>query len=295
MVDVLLRGGATPDKIDKNGENPLLLALKNKNDPVVRMLVIQGANINTRDSRLRTPLMLAVIVEEAELAEWLIERGADLNLRDNRDRDALSIARELGQRNLATTIQVRILTVRGGSDEEIITGIFERSDVLALREFLLRRPDVLKLKLVPGFLVRALNIRDEKLSTEAVELFLGHGLSAEGDQPEITTPLILTAKAGQMSQMKALLKNGANIEALDESDKTALIVAIMNRQVSAVEHLMELKAQKNYEVEGPNGPVKHQACVYGRQARDNASTTALKKTSEGILKTLGCGLRGLFS
>lgn len=295
VVDVLLRNGSDPDKIDKNGETPIILALKNKNDPLVRMLVVHGANINTRDSRLRTPLMLSVIMEEPELAEWLIDRGADINLRDSRDRDALSIAREMGQSNLATTIQVRILTVRGGSDEEIITGLFERSDVMALREFLLRRPDVLKLKLVPGFLVRAINIPSEKASVEALELLLGYGLSAEGTQPEITTPVILSAKAGKLAQIKTLLKNGADIEALDESDKTALIVAINHRQTAVVDYLLEMKAQKNYEVPGVDGRVKHQACVYGRQARENAPSTALKKVSEEILKRLGCGLRGLFS
>lgn len=295
VVDVLLRSGSDPDKIDKNGETPIILALKNKNDPLVRMLVVYGANINTRDSRLRSPLMLAVIMEEAELAEWLVERGADISLRDGRDRDALSLARESGQSNLATTLQVRILTERGGSDEEIIAGLFQRADVMALREFLLRRPDVLKLKLVPGYLERALNIETEKSSSEALELLLGHGLNVDGDQSEITTPAILAAKAGKLAQLKLLLKNGADLEARDESDKTALMVAILNRQEAVVEYLVEMKAQKNYETPGPNGRVKHQACVYGRQTRDNAATPALKKTSEKILKSLGCGFQGFFS
>lgn len=295
LVDVLLRNGSDPDKIDKNGETPIILALKNRNDPLVRMLVVHGANINTRDARLRTPLMLSVIIEEAELAEWLIERGADINLRDNRDRDALSIAREMGQSHLATTIQVRILTVRGGSDEEILTGLFERSEVMALREFLLRRPDVLKIKLVPGFIARAVDMPNEKSSVEALELLLGYGLSAEGDRPEIITPAIMAAKAGKLAQLRTLLKNGADIEAMDESDKTALIVAINHRQLAVVDYLIEMKAQKNYEVPGADGRVKHQACVYGRQARENAPSTALKKVSEEILKKLGCGLRGLFS
>jgi ankyrin repeat protein len=295
LVDVLLRAGADPEKTDKNGETPLFLALKNKNDPLVRMLVVYGADINDRDARLRTPLIIAVVMEEVELAEWLIERGADINLRDNRDRDALSIAREMGLSDLATTMQVRILTVRGGSDEEIVTGLFEREDIRALREFLLRRPQVIKLKINPGLLERSLALPTEARSVESLGLLLGYGMNVEGDRTDITTPLILAAKAGKVAQMRVLVKNGANIEAMDESDKTPLIAAITTRQLDVVRYLLEQKAEKNYETTGANGRVKHQSCIYGRQSRDSASSPILRKTSEDILKALGCGLRGFFS
>jgi len=289
MIETLLNGGADPEKADKNGKVPLLLAFKNKDVASIKQLIVHGANINTLDSQQRSPLMLALIMEIPALPEWLIDRGANITIRDNRDRDAFMLARELGRNDIASKLHVTVLTARGAPDTEVIAGIYERGDAFALREFLLKRPDVLKMKLNPGHLLQALAIPNEKNSVESMEVLLNYGLSVEGDSStSASTPLIEAAKAGLLAQTKLLLQNNAKIEAQDESGKTALMQATIHRHPLVVEWLLKKKAKKNYEVMTLNGKVKHDACVYARQSKQNAVSSADKKASDAVMKKLGC-------
>lgn len=44
---------------DKNGQTPLMLASKNKNSAIAKLLIDAGADVNIRRKNSKTPLMMA--------------------------------------------------------------------------------------------------------------------------------------------------------------------------------------------------------------------------------------------
>ena len=81
VVQVLLDGGAEPDKTNCAGYTPLhkvLLAFSDKaRTDVVKLLLDGGAQPNKEDSNGCTPLHLAAKYGRKEMVEQLLERGAD--------------------------------------------------------------------------------------------------------------------------------------------------------------------------------------------------------------------------
>ena len=68
--------------LTKAGEQ-LLDAVSKQDSDAVRMLLTQGADIETRDSNGRTALLLATHHNAIEVARLLIDAGADVNAMDN--------------------------------------------------------------------------------------------------------------------------------------------------------------------------------------------------------------------
>jgi ankyrin repeat protein len=57
------------------------------------------------------------------------------------------------------------------------------------------------------------------------------------------TPLLWAAKNGQIEVVKLLLEKGANSEAKDKSDRTALMLAVANGKTDVAALLREKGAQ----------------------------------------------------
>lgn len=59
---------------------------------LVKILLDNGANVNTRDGRGRTGLIWAAFKNQDEVVKFLLENGADTEIRDDRGRTALTWA-----------------------------------------------------------------------------------------------------------------------------------------------------------------------------------------------------------
>lgn len=78
-------------------ETALRLALMNKNQRMVELLLHHGAKVNDRDENGQTPLLMLVSMtscfgKNERLAELLINNGADVNARDKYKSSALGYA-----------------------------------------------------------------------------------------------------------------------------------------------------------------------------------------------------------
>lgn len=62
---------------------PLHTALHHINEPEVKRLVEEGAQINALDENGRTPLHLAARIGRLSIVEYLVEHGADTHVKDN--------------------------------------------------------------------------------------------------------------------------------------------------------------------------------------------------------------------
>lgn len=70
---MLLSLGAKPDARTLDGKTPLFFAVHRSNLPMVRALLLAGANVNATDNADNTPLHFA---RSVEIAQELLQRGA---------------------------------------------------------------------------------------------------------------------------------------------------------------------------------------------------------------------------
>lgn len=76
----------------KNGETPLMLAVKNNNIEVVKLLISKGADVNAIDEFGRSALFFAVSKDNIAIAKILINNGADVNIESKLNQTALMLA-----------------------------------------------------------------------------------------------------------------------------------------------------------------------------------------------------------
>lgn len=76
----LIQYGAKVNALDKNGENPLLPAVKGSRLENVRVLIENGADVNLPNAFGELPLICAVKLGNLEIVKVLIENGADVNV-----------------------------------------------------------------------------------------------------------------------------------------------------------------------------------------------------------------------
>lgn len=88
-VNELLEEGADPNKKDRDGQTPILVALnavRPKYTPsnaqeaiqIVDALLAHGANINAMNARVGTPLHYATFWGQDEIVEHLVAKGANM-------------------------------------------------------------------------------------------------------------------------------------------------------------------------------------------------------------------------
>ena len=93
LVQVLLDGGADPDKADENGLTPLYVATQRDNIEVVKLLIECGADINRTDNKGWTPLHVAAFYGKRSIYTMLLDGGADQNMADKVGRTPFSYHR----------------------------------------------------------------------------------------------------------------------------------------------------------------------------------------------------------
>lgn len=96
IVQLLLDNGARPDCGDADGIVPLHIAAEKGELFLGKALLAAGADLNRKASDGRTPLIFAARSGRNDFTAMLIEAGADVNSVDNRQHSALFYASEAG-------------------------------------------------------------------------------------------------------------------------------------------------------------------------------------------------------
>ncbi len=78
-VEVILRGGVSPDCTDDNGRTPIFLALEVNDAACLKAIVDAGADVHKPDSAGRSPLQAALREPMVPCLKLLIAAGADVN------------------------------------------------------------------------------------------------------------------------------------------------------------------------------------------------------------------------
>ncbi len=123
FVSLLLEGGADPNR-SYEGRSPLVCAVEHEQLEIVRLLIENGANVNSADESGFTPLHLAVDIEAdgayqagreptTVLTALLLRYGADPGLPDQSGQTPLRLAEEYGHIGAVGLLR-RKLCCRGG-------------------------------------------------------------------------------------------------------------------------------------------------------------------------------------
>ncbi|MEW6530540.1 MAG: ankyrin repeat domain-containing protein [Thermodesulfobacteriota bacterium] len=87
---------------------PLIMASRNGQIRVVRLLIDRGADVNAREKETETTALIAAAQQgHAEVVAVLLDRGADVHAKDKAGKTALSEAKHYNHEHVAKLLQER--------------------------------------------------------------------------------------------------------------------------------------------------------------------------------------------
>ncbi|KPA37290.1 hypothetical protein FLAG1_09900 [Fusarium langsethiae] len=106
VVKLLLHvASVDPNRQDIDGQTPLWVAAEKGNEVIVKQLLANGANIESRDKSGQTLLSWAAKYGNEAIVRLLLKKGADLESKDESDRMPLSRAAEKGHDAIVQLLQ----------------------------------------------------------------------------------------------------------------------------------------------------------------------------------------------
>ena len=253
-----------------NDETPLHTAAFYGYVAIAQVLIEAGANLNPRNILGATPLHLAVEMSTLEMVQLLVSAGADVNAKDNHDRTPLHLSGMIGDREkfLAFKDAAADLLVKDDSGltpyaHVMSSGVDLYWPPLPTAMLLGEDREVIKTLITAG--------QDPNLQVEdgfpllhfAVVLSSLEGvleLLASGVDPDVKmnservtahgyTPLHTAARNGvSLDVMRALIAEGADVNAVTDFGLTPLMIAVINRNNESVRALINAGADPNARI-----------------------------------------------
>jgi ankyrin repeat protein len=248
------------NKVNKYGSSPLIIAVKNNNLEISKYLIQKKADIEIYDANGETILMHAVNEGNIEIVKWLLDQKSDLIIdkTDTNRRSALILA------VLSNQTEIAKLLISKNANQSII--------------------DCDK--------KTAFDYAREKENSELIPLFINITNTETGN-----TRVIDACQKGDLSSLKKLIEEGADLTIANNSAETALTLAIKKNNLEAVKLLIELgKLDINIRSGHQQGTFLHIAIDQNKteiakyfidqnnveiNAKDNAGQTLLHYASRG--------------
>ncbi|WP_353283576.1 ankyrin repeat domain-containing protein [Wolbachia endosymbiont (group A) of Pogonocherus hispidulus] len=293
VVKLLLDRGASVNAKDENNKAPLDLATeedmievlkkaqldqellinaRNGNLDKVKDLIIQGANLEAKDINGNTALHNACSNGHLKVVEYLIEKGASLKAKNKDGKTPLDLAIQEGRIDIVQAIEQiqsdlngKLLSAVKNGDLNKIEDLVSQGTSLEVKDsngntllhyasqnnhlrvvkYLIKKEASLKAKNKDG--ETPLDLAVQKNYIDIIEFL-------KKTQLDLDKELLAVANGDDLNRVKALVSQGASLEAKDNSDNTPLHNACNNGHVKVVEYLVEegasLKA-KNKDGEAP--------------------------------------------
>ncbi|MGR3302530.1 MAG: ankyrin repeat domain-containing protein [Candidatus Scalindua sp.] len=244
IIKLLIEMGADVNDVNEGGgyitKTALHEAIKRNSLDIVKILIENGANIETKNINKYTPLQMAAKQGKTDIVEILIEKGADLDAVEHID-TALTMALEKGNYDIAKLLinkgaEVNIYNGRAlnlADNNTEIKELLVKNGAVDYREMNSFRQDVYDGK------VESVNKMLEKHPR------LIYSLGSPGQTP------IYRAIQGKSAEMVSLLvSKGAVINMLDLNGQAPIHYAAKNGQKAVLEVLIENGANVNIHTTG---------------------------------------------
>ncbi|TXC08092.1 hypothetical protein FocTR4_00002496 [Fusarium oxysporum f. sp. cubense] len=255
LCKILLDNKADPDLTPENANTPLILAISMGDLGMVKLLIEHGATIDKREAPpdegwSRTPLNVAADWSQPDIVQYLLEKGADPNARDSDDIPVIGAAVDGGHTNMVKWLVEASAEVNVTYFEAKSTPLHEATAYPEMVRLLLQHgADISK---VNAYSRTALNYAICANSLAAVQIMLEEtkaksDLGAANIEPDLRAAV----SSGWTEVVEALLEAGADVNAVDEENKSLLACAMtkgasidMIRKVLEYNPDLELKDNK---------------------------------------------------
>ncbi|XP_073324673.1 serine/threonine-protein phosphatase 6 regulatory ankyrin repeat subunit C [Pagrus major] len=257
------------DSPDTQGQTALMLAALGRHTDCVHILLEKGANADAADKKGFTALHRAAMLGSEDCVSALLEHGASALCRDSQGRTPLHLTASLGHTELLRTLLIAamkadpldsILDYRGNTPTHW-AAYHGREGCLHI---------LLENKLFS-------NQEGNHFTPLHCALVNGHDVAAElllkTVGPQVVnvsdakgrTPLHAAAHSGSVAGLQLVLAQGAEVNAVDHSGCSALMVAADCGQTMAVEFLLHKAKPDLTLVDVNNNTALHLACSKGHE------------------------------
>jgi ankyrin repeat protein len=246
VVSLLSEQGTGPDS-RIYCKTPLVLAAMNGREEIVKMLLKQDINIDSKDCEgSRTPLLYAAIWGHAAIVKLLLEKGAEINSKDSEHgRTPLSYAAEYG-----STAIIKLL-LESGAEVDSKDSKYGRTPLswaagnkdTDSHRILLQWTPIRRHELRP---IVQVEDKVEDTMEAVVRLLLQKDADLDSKDLQSRTPLSYAAANGCEAMVEVLLESGAEVESMDKCGETPLSLANENGHEAAVTLLLKGGAEELY-------------------------------------------------
>ncbi|OFZ18359.1 MAG: hypothetical protein A2X94_12475 [Bdellovibrionales bacterium GWB1_55_8] len=210
IVEVLLEAGADPNIRNVSGCTPLMLGVAKRKRKIVELLTGSGADVNFADTDGHTALMIAAFKGDKAVVEDLIRLGADPKIRDGKGMTALIHASSKGLRD-DSTATVRGIGEKYGDEKFLVQGASHET----------QNSEETRIAGTPDY-------------KEVVKTLVKNGSPVDSRDSIGQTALIRATQNGHTDLIEILIEGGADANAVDHANNTAIAIARTRNDSSAV-------------------------------------------------------------
>ncbi|MBN1974174.1 MAG: ankyrin repeat domain-containing protein [Sedimentisphaerales bacterium] len=229
--------GTEIDSKDEVGWTALFWAVTGAQKEVVNFLMDKGADINAQMGNDGSVLHQAALSGDISLVELFLSKGMNVNLSDQRGFTPIYGAASEGHLEIVKLLISKgaYINIRNRNNVSIIAGYNMPPLYTAVNnghkdivEFLIEKGAAINFPISGGRTL--LDIARQRKNNEMVNLLRKHG---------VKETLFSAVSSGNIDEIKRLISEGANLEARDDGDYTALIRAVPRNQKEIIEFLLD--------------------------------------------------------
>ena len=261
IVRLLLEQGAPVDTVDSWKQTPLCTAVEDGKDTFVQVLLDHGATIDKVGDQGATPLIYAVERNHPKIVRLLLDKGAKIDHASELGLQALHVMPD--NSNIVRMLLESGADIEAESKDPELTALIIaafKCRVDAVRTLLEFKPN---LDRVGSLGLTALAAAALFGSLEIVELLLEAGADPDQNGRENVTALHVAVGKDFGDIVRALLEYAQDLDAADDDGDTALHLACESGSLGIVKRLV----RRGVKLEVPNQKGNTPLCVACREDR----------------------------
>ena len=252
VIQAIIDHGVNVDATNKKNQTALIIACIKKTEGVIKVLLNAYADPNIADDAYGDTCLLKAVKRKCsiEVLQAIIDHDADVNARNKKNRTALAIAC-LNKKEAAINI-----LLNAGADPNIADDTYGNTclHAAAIKEC---SEEILQAIIDHGADVNATNKRNQTALTNAcinkdesainVLLNAGTNPNIAGDAHAYGNTCLHVAAIEECSKevLQAIIDHGADVNATNKRNQTALTNACINKDESAINVLLNARANPN--------------------------------------------------
>lgn len=254
VVNILIDSGAKINQRTKSGYNPILSSARNKNLEVIKLLVLNGANLFDKTNSKNTTLHIAAVNNpNPNMIKYLVENGLDLYSEDylgqipfvkavmNNNFDVFRTFLVLDENLLFYENEYKnnVLHFAAYNENKEILDVLINSENQLFD--INSRNDFGNTYLWPAV------IYNKNIEVMKQLIDLGVNIDARGYKGETVLMALVQSynERDIMERIELLIKNGANIHAVNEYEETILEIALSFNNLEVVKYFWDSKLRYN--------------------------------------------------